>query len=915
MIELLKSKLLFKFILRSIVLLFVSIGCIEYLTYQKTGQLFAKQISSQQQRAVASQAGHIQNQLTQLQVDTKIITQLPAVEDLLLNTQYDLKEEVKRITPLIENFVAVQSQRNQNYQQFGICDKDGQLLFLFPQKSKPFAKVNCQSEAGLNLFSHGEQSILSALEPIYRNSQQIGSAFILLNISSTFNRIATEHIFDTGFWALFDQDNQLLTRLENRNQFFAKHLSNEDIQTLQGKRQTINEQDVFVYTRQIAPVNWRLYAVVYTNEMFAQLLDILYLITIVVLCVFVVEVVFLSYFTNALVLQPINRLLTATKHILRGNFGHTIKVKSNDEIGKLTGSFNQMIQTVDNQLSKLRSLNQELKLIYSIFESGKEGIVVADSQWRIIDINRAFIQHFGFSKADLAGHCALELMGAHQEVIDALSRSVEDQGNWQGEVLLYAKSGKDYAQLCSVNRVIDELYQTTHHILLFSDISQLKETQSKLEKLAHYDELTGLFNRYQFNISVHLAIDEAQANQAGFALFFIDLDNFKYINDTMGHDVGDGFLQQVATRLKKVTRTSDIVSRFGGDEFVLLLKNLTSQQVITQLADKIREVLNTKFVVYNKEIYASASIGIALYPQDGEVPADLLKAADIAMYSAKDSGKNAYQFFMPEMNLAIAEKLNVEEHLSRGLQNDEFEFYYQPKHHLLKQNEIAAEALIRWHKGGTQLVGPNEFIAMAEESGLIVPISYQVFEKGCIFINTLKQHFDANVQISFNLSGRQFRQHDLAHQLADIAQRHHIPTEQIEFEITESVIMADPELAKVICQQIKGYGFRLSLDDFGTGYSSLSYIRDYPIDCIKVDRSFVTGIESNITNQAIISAVLSIADSLSLEVLCEGVETESQLAFLNQMGVSRFQGYYFSKPLRENDFLDYLQERQEVKQI
>lgn len=906
MINLIKNHLLFKFLLRSAALLFVSIACIEILTYQKTGKIIEAQINEQQKREVANFAGNIERQIEQLAIDSKIIARLPAIEDMLINTRYGLIAEAKRMLPQIEKFLAIQSQRNKNYQQFGICDRKGKLQFLYPTSSKPLSSIRCSEQPSIVLVNHGAQSLLLSQTPIMRDQQFIGSAFVLLNISDIFNKISSEHIFDTGFLALFDKSRLLLTRVETKNQDFAERLIQVQLPTDGALNQSFDNKETFIYTQPIPSMQWRLYAVVYADEMFAELVNILYLISFVVLCVFVVEVVFLSYFTNALVLKPINELLQATKHILKGNFNHNIAVKSSDEIGKLTHSFNQMTQTVDKQMAELTDLNREFKLIYSIFESGKEGVIVADSQWQVIDVNRAFINHFSFSKADLLDTCALELLGQHQQIVDAITDNVENQGYWHGEILLYAKSGKEFAQLCSVNRVMDDNYQTTHYILLFSDITQLKETQKKLEKLAHYDELTGLYNRYQFNISLHLAIEEAQGSDSGFALFFIDLDNFKYINDTMGHDIGDGFLQEVAARLKQATRTSDIVSRFGGDEFVLLLKNLRNQNNITVLADKVREVLNSKFEIQNKQIYASASIGIAAYPQDAQTPADLLKAADIAMYSAKDSGKNAYQFYMPQMNQAIAEKLNFEEHLTKALKLDEFEFFYQAKVNIDNPNTISAEALIRWRKDGKQLVGPNEFIAIAEESGIIVPISYQVFDKGCRFIKSLNEQFQKPVSLSFNLSGRQFRQHDLAQQLYQIAQQHQIDPGNIEFEITESVIMADPQLAKDICQQIKRFGFKLSLDDFGTGYSSLSYIRDYPLDCIKVDRSFVTDIESSITNQAIINAVLSIADSLSLDILCEGVETKSQLDFLTKMGINQFQGYYFSKPLAADDFMQYL---------
>ena len=324
------------------------------------------------------------------------------------------------------------------------------------------------------------------------------------------------------------------------------------------------------------------------------------------------------------------------------------------------------------------------------------------------------------------------------------------------------------------------------------------------------------------------------------------------------------------------------------------------------LADKVREAINSPFNVFRKEIYASASIGISLYPQDGRSAGELIKAADIAMYSAKNKGKNAYQFFMPEMNRAVKEKLNNEESLRLAIEKGELEFYYQPKISMADDEVIKAEALIRWHKDNNEWVMPGDFIAIAEESGLIIPISFHVFELACEFIRRLENKYHKSIHISFNLSGRQFRQHDLAQRFLELAAKYGVKPEQIEFEITESVIMEDPDLAKVICQKMKSLGFKLSLDDFGTGYSSLSYIWEYPINSIKIDPSFIVNVETDTTNQAIIHAVLLIAKSKQLEVICEGVETQVQLDFLKSIGVEHIQGYYFSKPLNEQDFIRYL---------
>ncbi|GLX79765.1 hypothetical protein tinsulaeT_31050 [Thalassotalea insulae] len=1041
MIKLLKSKLLIKFIIRSVVLLFISVFCIEYVTYNKTSAMIQLRINEQLQHEIKQQAQVIEQQIHQLTLDAKVLAELPAVEELILNKQYGLLTEAQRIVPLIEKFIDNQMVRNNNYIQFGICNKNQQLVFNYPRVNSQENLLACDENAVPELTLINHQSMMLTRNYIKRNNKPLGSAFIVFNTERIFTDISNKRILNHGFWALFDQDMTLLTGLDDNNQQFSKVVKQHNINAGNVEMLTIARKAAYLYPFKIKATNWQLFAVAYQDEMFKDVIELLYLLSFVVLLVFIGEVIFLSYFTHSIVIKPINALLSATKHITQGNYQQKIAVKHSDEIGLLTKTFNTMTATIAEQIAKLnwekqqsheskallqsiidntpdiiylkaidhryllvnqaylslfniqaedilgksdkelfpkeladafiendnqviqhqkafrfdemavdknnttrhyisvkfplfdqqdhlyatcgistdvteikekeiklRALNQELKLIYNIFETGKESIVITDENWQITDANRALITNFDFNKSDILNTPAFNLIAEHEQILEEIQTRVNVNGYWQGEVLLYSSTKQGYPQLCSINKVSDSEFQTTHYIMLFSDITQLKETQKQLEKLAHYDSLTGLFNRYQFNIAVHKAIFESQENNDKFALFFIDLDNFKYINDTMGHEIGDAFLQEVAQRLKTVTRSSDVVARFGGDEFVLLMKNLREQDYISMLANKVREAVNSAFTIENKEIYASASIGIALYPQDGTSCSELLKAADIAMYSAKDKGKNAYQFFMPEMNQAIKEKLNYEESLRNAIECDEFEFHYQAKHTKDNNSIIKAEGLLRWRKKDGQLVMPDEFIAIAEESGLIVPISYHIFDHGCRFINALEQQFNKPVELSFNLSGRQFRQHDLAQKLHQITQQHQISPGSIEFEITESVIMEDPKLTQSICQQIKAIGFKISLDDFGTGYSSLSYIRDYPIDSIKVDRGFITDVETDVTKQAIINAVLSIAQSMGLEVICEGVETKNQLVFLQQMGVNTVQGYYFSKPLAEQEFICYVKE-------
>ena len=429
------------------------------------------------------------------------------------------------------------------------------------------------------------------------------------------------------------------------------------------------------------------------------------------------------------------------------------------------------------------------------------------------------------------------------------------------------------------------------------DITERKRVEERLTYLAHYDHLSGLPNRVLFQDRLEQSLAQSQRESWTTAVMFIDLDRFKVINDTLGHSAGDKLVLAVARRLSHLVRSGDTVSRLGGDEFALILQNLAKGQDAAIVAQKVLESLAEPFDVEGHEIFVTASIGITLYPSDSENPEALLKNADSAMYRAKQAGRNNFQYYTTEMNARSGENLHLENSLRRALERGEFTLHYQPKVDLRSGRIIGVEALMRWQHPEFGMVSPGKFIPLLEETGLIVPTGEWVLRAACAQLRAWEDSGIAVVPVSVNLSGRQFQHHDLVRSIVDIISDSGVEPGQIELELTESSLMSNPDDANRILLSLKEFGVRISVDDFGTGYSSLAYLKRFPIDVLKIDRSFVQDIISDNEDAAIVRAIISLAHSLKLTVIAEGVETEEQLTFLVTNGCDQVQGYLLSVPL------------------
>ncbi|MBF0435995.1 MAG: EAL domain-containing protein [Magnetococcales bacterium] len=591
----------------------------------------------------------------------------------------------------------------------------------------------------------------------------------------------------------------------------------------------------------------------------------------------------------------------------------TLRKKQEEEIIQARDHLEQMVQERTRELQEKIAANEranaELHLAAKVFENAGEAILITDPDGNILSVNRAYLEITGFDYADVIGqNPRIAKSDRHEpEFFAAMWNTLKTEGKWRGEIWDRRKDGNIYPKLLTITEVRNQDGVLKNYIGIFNDITDVKETEKKLENLAYYDSLTKLPNRKLFQVSLDHHVETARRSTLMLALLFIDLDKFKMINDTLGHGAGDDLLIQVASRLAQSIRKSDMVARLGGDEFTVILTQIANEESVAHLADNIIKVLTAPFILSGHEAAIGASIGISLFPQDGKNTETLIKHADLAMYQAKNAGRGVFRFFMPEMNALAQHMMRLETNLKKAVFKEEFTVYYQAKvdqgHHTI----IGMEALVRWRHPEHGLIPPNEFIPMAEDTGLIIPIGLQVLRMACRDTAKLHQAGYGFLKVAVNLSVRQFRQaSDLLQAIRTILAETGLPARALEMEITESMVMGNVEDAIRVMKQIRDLNVSMAMDDFGTGYSSLSHLKKLPLQTIKTDRSFIKDIAHSEEDQAIMGAIISMAKNLNLNVVAEGVETEAQLQFLAERGVHWIQGFYYSKPLPFDDFLQFV---------
>jgi diguanylate cyclase (GGDEF)-like protein len=445
------------------------------------------------------------------------------------------------------------------------------------------------------------------------------------------------------------------------------------------------------------------------------------------------------------------------------------------------------------------------------------------------------------------------------------------------------------------------------------DSSDRKRSEERIRQLAHYDELTGLPNRTLLMLLLERALADARQKDERLAVLFIDMDRFKIVNDTLGHHVGDDVLKQVAQRLAGILGSSDSIARLGGDEFVVLMRHCDNTQRLGEMAQRILDTLAAPFILDSQEYHLSGSVGVSTYPDDSNDAQTLLRNADIAMYRAKENGKNAYQFHSAQMNVHSFERLVLERFLRRALEHDEFLLHYQPQIESTSGRVIGMEALLRWQNPAMGLISPAKFIPIAEETGLIVAIGEAVLRRACEDTIAWENMGLGPLRVAVNLSAHQLADEGLMQTVRNTLEHTRLDPSHLELEITESVVMQNADRAAALLRELRAMGLHLAIDDFGTGYSSLGYLKRFPVNTVKIDRSFITDIPSDPDDIAITRAVIAMAHSLRLQVTAEGVETNAQLDFLAKLGCEQMQGYLFSKPLPADVFESWLQGRRKIE--
>ncbi len=561
-------------------------------------------------------------------------------------------------------------------------------------------------------------------------------------------------------------------------------------------------------------------------------------------------------------------------------------------------------------VTERKKVENRLRVAAAAFETPHEAIVVTDSHANIIQVNQAFEHITGYSQEEVAGkNTRILKSGRHEDAFYAeMWRSLLTKGTWKGELWDRCKGGKIYPKQLSITAVRDDAGNTIQYVAAFHDISARKRAEDEMHSLAFYDALTGLPNRRFFHERLDLAVSVSARNKKYGALLYLDMDKFKTLNDTQGHEAGDALLVEVATRMKLSVREVDTLARFGGDEFVVLIEEIGADEAdATQhaalISEKIRAVLATTYIINNREFHSSPSIGVCLF-QGNSIPGDeLLKRADIAMYQAKDSGRNQVRFFDPQLQLSVDSRAALESAMREAISGQQFRLYYQIQ---VDRNHrpIGAEALIRWVSPTHGMVSPLEFIPLAEETALILDIGNWVLDTACQQIAAWSNNpLTSDLVIAVNISARQFRQPDFV-QLVEVAiAKHQILPSRLKLELTESVALDNLEgvIAKMTALR-ENLGVTISLDDFGTGYSSLSYLKRLPLDQIKIDQSFVRDITTDSNDAVMVKTIIEMAHNFGLHVIAEGVETEEHMDFLKLRGCMAYQGYLFSKPVPLYDF-------------
>ncbi|WP_321493789.1 EAL domain-containing protein [uncultured Desulfobacter sp.] len=590
-----------------------------------------------------------------------------------------------------------------------------------------------------------------------------------------------------------------------------------------------------------------------------------------------------------------------------------------DEIGDLESSFNEFVKRLEIYKKNLISENlirkkteTQLQLFEKVFENANEGITITEPDGTIQAVNKAF--------TDITGYTAQEALGQNPRILKsdrhdrtfytAMWESLIRKGHWSGEIWNRKKSGLAYPEFLSISAIRDKNGEVKNYVAVFHDISEMKTKEKQIEYMAYHDPLTGLPNRTLLKDRLEHAIRRARRDAKMIQLIFIDLDNFKNVNDSAGHAQGDELLKEAAQRLHAVTRASDTVARLGGDEFVIMVTDVDDMMEIIGLVKRIQGSFSAPFNIGGKSFHITCSIGIAVFPEDGDDAETLVRHADLAMYHSKEKGKDKYYLFEQKMAQKISQRIEMEMNMRMAIENDEFQVYFQPQVNIRTLKPTGFEALVRWVKPDGAVVPPGRFIPLAEESGLIIPIGKQIFKKAVEQICGIRQKNQQDLMLSVNVSARQMDDPLFEKMVSDILDETSYPAGRLKIEITESLLMRDINTTMTRLKNLSRIGVSTAIDDFGTGYSSLAYLKQMPITTLKIDKSFIDDIIDDANALALVETIVLMASKLNIGIVAEGVENEKQLAILKQLGDMDIQGYVFARPMPLPELESWLSEHQ-----
>jgi len=784
----------------------------------------------------------------------------------------------------------------------------------------------------VDLFDRNEQGemVVYLAAPLYLDSRLLGVLVIESSVDNITDSTTDYHgLGETGETLLvrrqsggdvvfitparFDKQAALtrtVSRDEPRSPFTMALLEKEQLIT---DAIDYNGQVVTAVTRYIDNVDMGLVVLIRNTEAFAHIYKLrTYFLMIAGLLSLVIVAASLSLARS--ITQPIARLTKAATRISGGNLMERADVRTRDEIGVLARAFNRMTEELVDDINERRVAEEKF---HALLQSGPDAIIITDSTGKIDMANNQAGELFGYDSKELLGE-SIEILvpdryrQQHENMRETyVARPLFRPMSEAPDIYASRKDGTEFPAEISLAPI-----ETKDGLLVacaIRDITERKQTEARLLRQANFDELTGLPNRALVSDRLRHALTGARRKGHAVGVMFLDLDHFKNINDTLGHAFGDKLLTAVAGRLTGCVREDDTVARLGGDEFLIVLPDLQGLVSTEVVASKILEAIGRPFVLDKRELFVSASIGITGFPGDSDDVDILLRNADAAMYRAKDAGRNTYRFFTSEMNAQLLQRMEMELHLRRAIENDEISIYFQPQIDIRNNTLVGAEALLRWNNPVLGKIYPDDFIPLAEETGLINPLGEWVLKHACMSARLWQGKSARPVRLAVNISPVQFRSGDLVEIVTQAIEASGLPPELLELEITERVLVEHNPNTSRILSDLKRLGVRLTLDDFGKGYSSLSYLKRFPFDVLKIDRAFVSEVTVNAEDAALCRAIIVMANSLSLDVVGEGVETKEQLEFLSTHGADSAQGFFFSKPLPAAQFDEYMRDMDGAK--